>query len=190
VPDDRRPPPAGPPVFTVGHSNHSLERLIELLAGHGVGRIVDVRRFPGSRRLPHFGRETLATALPERGLDYRHLAELGGRRPPRPDSPNAGWRVLAFRAYADHMSTPDFRAALAELERLAAERPTALMCAEGLWWRCHRRLIADALVVRGWTVRHIAPDGRGADHDLTAFALARGGELTYPPQTPELAADG
>jgi uncharacterized protein (DUF488 family) len=151
-----------------------------------VRRVVDIRRFPGSRRLPHFARDALAAALPDRGLDYHHLVDLGGRRRARPDSPNGGWRVLAFRGYADHMATPEFEAAMATLEGLAAEHPSAIMCAEGLWWRCHRRLVADALLVHGWMVRHIGPEGRTADHALTDFAEVRGGRLTYPPSTPEL----
>jgi uncharacterized protein (DUF488 family) len=178
--------PADRTVFTVGHSNHSLERLVELLNRHGVRQVADVRRFPGSRRLPHFGRDTLAAGLPERGIEYRHMVGLGGRRSARPDSPNGGWRGLAFRGYADHMATPEFGAALNELEALAAKRPTAIMCSEGLWWRCHRRLISDALLARGWRVRHIAPDGRLSDHELTDFAESRPEGLVYPPATPEL----
>lgn len=174
------PATPGSPAYTVGHSNHELDRLVALLAAHGVTRVVDVRRFPGSRRLPHFARDELARSLPERGLDYRHLVDLGGRRRPRPDSPNAGWRVESFRGYADHMATPEFHAALSELEELAAARPSAIMCSEGLWWRCHRRLVSDALVVRGWEVRHIAPDARVSEHELTEFAEVHRGELVYP----------
>lgn len=142
--------------------------------------MVDVRRFPGSRRQPHFARDALEHSLPERGIDYRHLIELGGRRRPGPSSPNGGWRVEAVRAYADHMATSEFRGALYELEGLGTERRSAIMCAEGLWWRCHRRLVADALVVRGWEVRHIAPDGRDTVHELTEFAEVREDALVYP----------
>lgn len=180
-PAERSAHPARIRVFTIGHSNHPLDRFVELLGAHGVTRVLDVRRFPGSRRQPHFGGEALARSLPAQGIDIRHLVDLGGRRRPRPGSPNGGWRVEAFRAYADHMASPGFRAALRDLEALAGERRSAIMCAEGLWWRCHRRLVSDALVVRGWEVRHIAPDGREAAHQLTGFAEVRGAELVYPP---------
>jgi uncharacterized protein (DUF488 family) len=149
-------------------------------------RVLDVRRFPGSRRLPHFSRDALERSLPEQDIDYRHMVELGGRRRTRPDSPNGGWRVEAFRAYADHMTEAGFRDALGELEALARERPSAIVCAEGLWWRCHRRLVADALAVRGWEVRHIMPDGRVSEHALTEFAEVRDGQLVYPPVELEL----
>lgn len=170
-------------ALTVGHSTHSLSELVELLAQHGVEALADVRRHPGSRRLPHFNREALERELP---IAYAHFPELGGRRRPRPDSPNAAWEVEAFRGYADHMASPEFAAGLARLEALAAERRTAIMCAEGLWWRCHRRLVADALTVRGWRVLHVAPDGRTVEHALPDFAVVEDGRLTYPPAQAEL----
>jgi uncharacterized protein (DUF488 family) len=170
-----------PVLFSVGHSTHSLGELVALLRAHGVEQVLDVRTHPGSRRLPWFNRQALAGELPEHGLAYRHLPDLGGRRRPRADSANAGWQVEGFRGYADHMESPEFAAGLEELQRLAAERCSAMMCAEGLWWRCHRRLVADALVVRGWEVRHIAPDGALAAHELTPFAVRDGLRLTYPP---------
>jgi len=151
-----------------------------------VRQVLDVRRFPGSRRLPHFSRDALERSLQERDIDYRHLVELGGRRRTRPDSPNGGWRVEAFRAYADHMTEAEFRDALGELEALARQRPSAILCAEALWWRCHRRLVADALAVRGWEIQHIMPDGRVSEHALTEFAEVRDGQLVYPPVELEL----
>ena len=146
--------------------------------------VADVRRFPRSRRHPHFNTEALAETL---GEGYRWFEDLGGRRRPHPDTANAGWEVEAFRGYADWMATPSFAEALARLADLAAERPTAVMCAEAPWWRCHRRLVSDALLVRGWRVGHIGPDGRLTEHELTPFAEVDGDRLTYP--APQLRLD-
>jgi uncharacterized protein (DUF488 family) len=173
-------------VYTVGHSTHSLADLVALLGRHEVDRLVDVRAHPASRRLPYFSRERLAEALPGEGLDYVHIKELGGRRRPAPDSSNGGWSNSGFRGYADHMQTETFDVALRELERLAGERRTAVMCAEALWWRCHRRLIADALVARGHRVLHIGSDGSLSEHRLTSFAEVRNGRVGYPPRQPQL----
>lgn len=136
--------------------------------------------YPGSRRLPHFGRDALAAALSAEGIEYVHLRELGGRRRPAADSPNAGWRIAGFRAYADHMASDEFRRGLERLEAAARERRTAAMCGEGPWWRCHRRLVADALLARGWEVLHVGPDGRLTPHELPPFAHVRGDEVRYP----------
>jgi uncharacterized protein (DUF488 family) len=153
-----------------------------LLRRHGIGLVADVRAYPTSRRVPDASREALERWLPEEGIAYAHMPELGGRRRARAGSAeNAGWQSEGFRAYADHMRTDEFLGALERLEAAARERPTAVMCAEGLWWRCHRRLISDALLVRGWAVRHILPDGELAEHELPEFALVEGGELSYPP---------
>jgi len=168
-------------ILTVGHSNHELEKFLALLRGAGVELLADVRRHPGSRRLPHFERSALAGALKEVGIDYAWLGEsLGGRRRPAPDSPNDGWESEQFRGYADHMTSPEFADGLRELERLAGERLTAVMCAEGWWLRCHRRLIADALVARRWPVHHLGADGRTHPHRLTEFAVVSGGAVRYP----------
>lgn len=145
--------------------------------------LADVRRFPGSRRHPHFAREALAETIE----GYVHLEGLGGRRRVVPGSPNGGWEVAAFQGYADHMASGEFAAALGRLEALAREATTAFMCAEAPWWRCHRRLVADALHVRGWTVCHIGPDGRLTEHALPDFAVVEGERLTYPPPQLELA---
>jgi uncharacterized protein (DUF488 family) len=170
-------------IFTIGHSTHDAERFLALLRGHRLEAIADVRRWPSSRRLPHFNAGRLGEWLPSEGIAYAQLGEsLGGRRRAAPDTPNTGWRVDGFRGYADHMQSPEFRSGLAELEALGRERRTACMCAEGVWWRCHRQLIADALIVRGWTVQHVMPDGRLAEHRLTRFAVADGDSLTYPSQ--------
>jgi uncharacterized protein (DUF488 family) len=170
-------------MFTIGHSTHGADQFLALLQRHRLEAIADVRRWPSSRRLPHFNAGRLAEWLPGEGIAYLPFGEaLGGRRRPAPDTPNTGWRVAGFRGYADHLATPGFRTALAELEALGRERRTACMCAEGVWWRCHRQLIADALIARGWTVHHVMPDGRLQEHRLTPFAVLDGDSLTYPGQ--------
>jgi uncharacterized protein (DUF488 family) len=166
-------------VFTVGHSNHPLDGFLGLLKAHGVERAVDVRRFPASRKWPHFDRAALEASLPEAGIDYVGMPELGGRRKPRPDSPHTAWRVEAFRGYADFMDTPEFAAALERLGDLARERPTALMCAEALPWRCHRSLIADAMIARGWTVREILSGKQARSRCLPEFARLDGRRVVY-----------
>lgn len=167
-------------VFTVGHSTRSAEAFLRLLAAHEVRRLVDIRRFPGSRRNPQFNADALCETLRGAGLDYVALRELGGRRPARKDSPNMGWRNAGFRGYADYMQTEAFEHGLARLLRLAAESPTAIMCAESVPWRCHRSLVADALMVRGVEVEHIMSENRCQAHRLTAFAQVEGARLSYP----------
>ena len=168
-------------AFTIGHSTHAIDAFMGLLRGGGVEAVADVRRFPGSGRHPQFGRDALAGALRAAGIEYVHLEALGGRRSVRPGSPNGGWEVRAFQGYADHMASAEFAAGLGALEAFAGERPTAVMCAEALWWQCHRRLVADALVAHGWAVEHIGPDGGRTAHELPDFARAAGdGTLTYP----------
>jgi uncharacterized protein (DUF488 family) len=166
-------------AYTVGHSTHSLERLAAILQANGVRQIGDVRRMPRSRRLPHFNAESLAHSLPEAGIAYVHLPELGGFRKPAPDSPNGAWENESFRGYADYMASEAFRDALDRLTALPG--PTAIMCAEALWYRCHRRLIADALTARAMRVLHIRSDGRTEQHTLTSFAVVRGDRVSYPP---------
>jgi uncharacterized protein (DUF488 family) len=169
-------------IFTIGHSTHSIDRLAELLAAHGVERVVDVRRVPRSARHPQFRAEALAVELPARGIDYRHLPALGGWRKPLADSPNGGWENGSFRGYADYALTGEFAAALDELCVLARDRPTAVMCAEGDWHRCHRRLIADRLAASRWRVCHIGPDGSLTEHELPTFAVPQpDGTVRYPP---------
>jgi uncharacterized protein (DUF488 family) len=170
-------------AYTIGHSTHALETLVELLHSHGLEVLCDVRRAPRSRRAPQFAREALEESLPAAGLAYLRLPELGGwRSPVTGRDENAGWSNRSFRGYADHMSTPEFAAGLGRLIEVARERPAAVMCAEAAWWRCHRRLIADALVAGGWEVLHIGPDGRLSSHELTEFAvIGDDGGLVYPP---------
>jgi uncharacterized protein (DUF488 family) len=161
-------------ILTVGHSTHEAERLVRLLRAHRVELVADVRRFPGSRRHPQFDAGALAATLAGAGIAYEPLGDrLGGRRRARAGSRHTEWRVAAFRAYADHMETEEFTTGLERLEQLARERRTAIMCAEGDWRRCHRRLISDALAGRGWRVIHIRPDGRGEEHQPTVFEAAR-----------------
>jgi uncharacterized protein (DUF488 family) len=173
-------------VWTVGHSNRDLADFLALLAEHQIETVADVRRFPGSRRWPQFGGEALASSLADVGMAYRHFPELGGRRTSqREDSPNAGWRVAAFRAYADYMLTDEGEQAFNELQDLAEQSRTAIMCAEVLPWRCHRRLLADRFVVLGWRVTDIMSPGKAPDHVLPDFAQVDDGRLTYPAQTSE-----
>lgn len=170
-----------PVIFTVGHSTRSLDELVELLRAHHVERLVDVRTMPRSRKNPQFNRETLSKALHNRRLSYRHAPALGGLRRPQPDSPNAGWRNTSFRGYADYMQTPAFREALERLIVLAEEKPTAIMCAEAVPWRCHRSLIADALMARGHEVRDIMSPTNAKPHRVTPFARFERSQVTYPP---------
>jgi uncharacterized protein (DUF488 family) len=168
-------------VFTVGHSTRSEVELLAVLAPVGVSAIADVRAFPSSRRHPQFNAGALSSWLPEAGIQYVHLPELGGRRRPVQGSVNSGWREPAFQGYADHMASAEFAAGLARVIGLARDAPTAIMCAEAVWWRCHRRLIADALTVRGWEVVHLGAGGRPTIHELPAFAVVEDGRLSYPP---------
>ncbi len=168
-------------IWTIGHSTRPVEELVELLRAQGVTQLVDVRRFPGSRRHPQYGREALAASLQDAGVTYVHEPGLGGRRPAARESRNTFWREAGFRGYADYMATAEFAEALRRLELLGAERPTAIMCAEAVPWRCHRQLVADALVAGGHDVIHILGAGRVQPHQLNRAALIEGGgTLTYP----------
>jgi uncharacterized protein (DUF488 family) len=171
----------GKSLFTIGHSTHSLDHLVHLLRTNGVALLVDVRTVPGSRRMPDFAQTSLAAELPNVGIRYAHVPELGGRRKPRVDSPNTGWRSGSFQGYADHMQTPEFEAGLERLFELSRDLGTAVMCAEALPWRCHRSLIADALVARGQEVREIIGPAQPRVHRMTPFAVVDGNCLTYPP---------
>jgi uncharacterized protein (DUF488 family) len=171
-------------IWTVGHSTRTWEELLALLEAGKIQLLADVRRFPGSRRHPHFNQEAFAASLAAAAIEYRHFVDLGGRRNVRlPDSPNTAWRVESFNAYADHMQSAEFLAALDGLQEAAREQATAIMCSEALPQKCHRRLIADALVVRGWQVRHLLSKTRIEDHQLTPFAQVRGTVVTYPAAT-------
>lgn len=170
-----------PTVWTVGHSTRSWDDFLAILAAHGIGAIADVRRFPGSRRYPWFASEAMADALPAAGLEYRWLPQLGGRRKLVPGSPNGAWRNASFQGYADHLASDEFAEGLAAALELAARTPTALMCAEAVWWRCHRRLIADLLLHRGGEVLHILDIAPAQAHPMHPDAKGRGTGLVYPP---------
>jgi uncharacterized protein (DUF488 family) len=198
-------------IFTIGHSTRSVEEFIDLLKKHEVQLLIDVRRFPASRRYPHFNGPALAESLSTAGIHYRHLPALGGRRPSKPDSVNLGWRNAGFRGYADYMQTKEFPEALEELMHLAKRpspispahpgrdftrppracqdrpfprgtrpHPAVIMCAEAVPWRCHRNLISDALVVKGWQVSHITSASKVDHHRLTSFARVSERGLVYP----------
>jgi uncharacterized protein (DUF488 family) len=168
-------------IFTIGHSTHPLERFLDLLAAHQVEVLVDIRRFPGSRKHPHFGSASLAAALQKSGVDYHWLQALGGRRnKQREQSPNLGLDNPGFRNYADYMLTGEFRNTVEDLLNIARRRRTAIMCAEGLFWQCHRRLVSDFLTARGVSVHHIMPNGQLRPHTLTSAAVIVDGQVTYP----------
>jgi uncharacterized protein (DUF488 family) len=170
-------------IYTIGHSTRSIEELIAILSEAGVTRVADVRAFPRSRRHPQFNTDALSVSLPAAGIEYRHLPSLGGRRGARKGAPsrNGLWKVEAFRNYADYAETGAFREAIGELEALARERPTAFMCAEAVWWQCHRRIVADYMLARGWTVVHLLAPGQQQPGVLTAGAIVHpDGTIAYP----------
>jgi uncharacterized protein (DUF488 family) len=169
-----------PTVFTIGHSVLEPGEFLDLLHAHDVKLLVDVRRYPASRRVPHFNAGPLAETLESAGIGYRHAEDLGGRRDPLPDSPNGGWEDDGFRGYADHMQTTDFVAGLYELEADMREHTTAVMCAEADWHRCHRRLLADVLTARHHDVVHIGARG-DEPHERTSFAMVADNRISYPP---------
>jgi uncharacterized protein (DUF488 family) len=166
-------------ISTIGHGTRPVEEFIELLTQAGVRRLVDVRSFPGSRRHPQFGRDALEAELEAAGIDYAWRRDLGGFRKPRADSPHVALRNPGFRGYADYMEGPEFERALAWLTDTSHRTPTAIMCAETVWWRCHRRMISDALLVAGWDVIHVLGPGRPAAHTLHPAARVDAGRLMY-----------
>ena len=164
-------------IYTIGHSTRSLEEFVHLLKTNGVKRLADIRRFPGSRRHPHFSRDALSRSLPAEGIESIHLEDLGGRRKPLPDSPNVALHNEQFRAYADHMATPEFQAAVDVL--LSGELTTAYMCAEAVPWRCHRNLLSDDHLRRGIEVVHILGPGQRQKHEMSKLATIEGGRIVY-----------
>lgn len=171
-------------LFTIGHSTHPLDRFLALLAQHHIELVADIRRFPGSRKFPHFNRDSLASSLPEGGIGYQWFETLGGRRKNKgsSESSNLGLRNESFRNYADYMATDEFREGVRQLVGEAEQKQTAFMCSESLFWRCHRRLVSDYLLAKGIAVQHIMPSGDLRPHTLTSGAKVEGGEVTYPPQ--------
>jgi uncharacterized protein (DUF488 family) len=167
-------------IWTIGHSTRTIDQFAELLTQHAIAVLADVRLLPGSKRYPHFNQDALARSLGEHGIRYEHFRELGGRRKPRPDSTNTAWRNDAFRGYADYMESDAFRAGIDRLVAVAAETgPAALMCAEAVWWRCHRALVSDYLKARGVEVLHILAPGKAESHPFTSAARIVDGALSY-----------
>jgi len=173
-------------VYTVGHSNRTLDALLGILRSHRIERVADVRTVPRSRHNPQFNAEALEISLPAAGLAYDRLPRLGGLRRPRKDSRNLAWRNESFRGYADYMETPEFEKGIAELLALARDRRTAIMCAETVYFRCHRSLIADALLCRGVAVVHLLDVKKTVDHRLTSFAKIEDGRPVYPAEQARL----
>lgn len=173
-------------VWTIGHSTRTIEAFVEVLAAHDIEAVVDVRRFPGSRRLPQFGSAELERSLRAAGLSYLWVEALGGRRRPAPDSPNDAWQNDAFRGYADHVASEEFAGGLGQLLTVASGVRSTVMCAELLWWRCHRRIIADVLVSLGHDVRHIRDESEAAPHELAPPARLVDGVLTYAKPSTQL----
>jgi uncharacterized protein (DUF488 family) len=169
-----------PPIYTIGHSTHPAEQFLALLQAHEVRQVADIRTIPKSRRHPQFNGDALATYLHAHGIVYRHFAALGGLRKPRPDSVNTGWRHPSFRGYADHMQTVKFAQGVELLLAFAAANRTTVMCAEAVWWRCHRQLLSDALLARGVPVCHILSSADAKPHHLSDFARVDQGRVTYP----------
>jgi len=167
-------------VYTIGHSTRTADELSALLREHEIKLLADIRRYPGSKRYPHFASDAMAQWLPEQGIAYVHMPELGGRRKPSPDSPNTAWRNDQFRAYADYMATDEFRDAIDKLLSLAEQQRVSIMCAEAVPWRCHRNLVADELTRRGIEVIHIIGAGSVKLHALNPMAQIEGDHLVYP----------
>jgi len=166
-------------IWTIGHSTRELEVFLDLLSQNRIELIADVRRFPGSRKYPHFGRDAMRGSLYEAGTEYAHFPELGGRRKPRPDSRNTAWRNESFRGYADYMETDEFRQGIQRLLTVAKGKRAAIMCAEAVWWRCHRSLIADYLKASGLKVWHIIDASKNELHPYSSAARIRDGKLSY-----------
>lgn len=168
-----------PTIWTIGHSTRAGVDFIHILKGHEIRTLVDVRSFPGSRRYPQFNRSELSESLADAGIIYHHLPTLGGRRKPSPDSKNTAWRNPSFRAYADHLETVEFKEGIEKLRDLAGNGRTVVMCAEALWWRCHRSLIADYLKALGATVIHVGDEKQPEEHPYTSAARIVQGRLSY-----------
>jgi uncharacterized protein (DUF488 family) len=181
MPARKKTAPAAWPsaLWTIGHSTRSLDEFIGLLTGNGIEVLADVRHFPGSRKYPHFNVEPLRDAVRAAGIGYEPFTELGGRRKVQPDSPNTAWRHPAFRGYADYMQTEPFRAGIERLKALAARKRTAIMCAEAVWWRCHRGLVSDVFKLNGTQVLHIMGPGAPREHPYTSAAHVVDGRLDY-----------
>ena len=166
-------------IWTIGHSTHPLEEFIEWLKAHRIEALTDIRRYPGSRRYPHFNKDALEISLPKNGISYYHFENLGGRRKARPDSVNHVWRHPSFRGYADYMETKEFRATVEELKQIASEKRISLMCSEAVWWSCHRAMVSDYLKVQDCEVLHIMSLDKTTEHPFTKPAKNIDGRLVY-----------
>lgn len=166
-------------IWTIGHSTHPFAEFIAMLQSFQIELMADIRNFPGSRKFPQYNEKELEIALPQNGIHYVHLKELGGRRKANPHSKNTGWRSMAFRGYADYMETAAFKHGTQELINLASTQRVAYMCSEAVWWRCHRSLVSDYLKLQGWKVMHIMGTGKAAEHPYTAPARIVQSELNY-----------
>lgn len=166
-------------VYTIGHSTHTLEEFLEMLQSFKIKMVVDIRSFPGSRKFPQFNNENLKVSLPANDIGYIHLKELGGRRKVNKESLNTRWRNDSFRAYADYMETDSFERGMRQLEEIALQSPTAYMCSEAVWWRCHRSMVSDVLKAEGWKVLHIMGTGKSEEHPYTSPAIVADGKVRY-----------
>lgn len=172
-------------IWTIGHSTRTLAEFIMMLKSFQIEEVVDIRSFPGSRRYPHFNKEALEVSLPQNGIKYIHLKELGGRRKARTNSINTAWRHQAFRGYADYMETDAFKEGIKELEKIALKQRTAYMCSEAVWWRCHRSMVSDYLKAHSWKVFHIMDNEKAGEHPYTAPARIVNGDLSYAKENKE-----
>jgi uncharacterized protein (DUF488 family) len=166
-------------IYTIGHSNRSIEAFIAMLQSFNIKVLADIRSMPGSRKWPHFNQDQLAYSLQQVDIQYMHFPDLGGRRKPKPDSHNTAWHNKAFMGYADYMETAEFKNAITQLASIAEKTPTAYMCSEAVWWRCHRSLVSDYLKVKGWTVMHIMDVSKASEHPFTSPAKPIQGDLFY-----------
>jgi uncharacterized protein (DUF488 family) len=171
--------PATKIIYTIGHSTRSEAEFLAMLKSFGINIVVDIRRLPGSRKYPQFDMDNLKISLEENHMQYIYLADLGGRRKAQKDSKNNRWKNPSFRAYADYMETDSFKNAASELEQLASKKPTAIMCSEAVWWRCHRSMVADYLKVKGWAVLHIMALEKAQEHPYTQPATIVDGQVCY-----------
>jgi uncharacterized protein (DUF488 family) len=166
-------------IYTIGHSTRSLNDFLDILQSFDIKVLADIRRLPGSRKFPQFDRENLKRSLEEAGIQYIYMADLGGRRKVNKDSKNTRWKNDSFRAYADYMETGEFESAVIKLEHIALKQPTAYMCSEAVWWRCHRSMVSDYLKAKGWTVFHIMAAGKAQEHTFTSPARVIDGNVSY-----------
>lgn len=166
-------------IYTIGHSTHSMEEFIGMLKSFQIRVLADIRRFPGSRMYPRFNKENLNAVLKRNGIEYIHFEDLGGRRKVHEDSANNRWHNASFRGYADYMETEAFEKAIEKLVALALDQPTAYMCSEAVWWRCHRSMVSDYLKAKGWRVWHIMAPGKAEEHPYTSPARVVGDQVSY-----------